>query len=65
MSEQQLLFNIYGNATFHADNEKHAYEKLGKYFLSKSRKPDVEFENIFYGQLDVINLTEAERKSNE
>jgi hypothetical protein len=65
MSKQQLLFNIYGNASFHANDEKHAYEKLGKYFLSKARKPEVEFENIFYGQLELINLTEDEGKSNE
>lgn len=64
MSEQQL-FNIFGNATFNADNEKHAYEKLGKYFLSKARKLEIEYNEIFFGQLEVINLTEAERKSNE
>jgi len=64
MKEQQL-FNIYGNATFHADDEKHAYEKLGKYFLSKSKKKPIEYSEIFFGKLEVINLTECERNLNE
>ena len=46
MSEQKL-FTIYGDACFHADNEQHAYEKLGKYFLSISKKKPVEFQEIF------------------
>jgi hypothetical protein len=63
MKEQQL-FNIFGNASFHANNEQHAYEKLGKYFLSKSKgKPYIEI--IEYGKLELINLTECERASNE
>lgn len=63
MKEQQL-FNIFGNASFHANNEQHAYEKLGKYFLSKAKgKPYIEI--IEYGKLELINLTECERVSNE
>lgn len=64
MNKQQL-FNIFGNASFHADDEQHAYEKLGKYFLSKAKKKPIEFQEIFFGQLELINLTECERQSNE
>jgi hypothetical protein len=61
---KQQLFNIFGNASFYADNEQHAYEKLGKYFLSKAKgKPYIEILQL--GKLELLNLTEIERQNNE
>lgn len=56
-----MIFTIKGEAEFTAKDEKSAFTKLGKYFLSLgSNKNDQEFEAIFDSGEIVISHESSE-----